>query len=417
MAENPSSSDIEKILGTGAHRRSPWGRRLVVLAVIVALMGGGAFWWRRDHKQTVQYVTQPAKRGDLTVTVQATGSLQPVNEVEVGTEISGTVKVVDADYNQRVKAGQVLAELDTDQLQAQVRQSEAALQLARAQVAQAQATLTETRRQLQRARDLLKRGYNSQDQIDTSEAAYARAQAQIQIANAQVAQAESQLDSNRTALSKAVIHSPIDGVILERKVEPGQTVAAALQTPVLFVIAENLAQMELQVAVDEADVGQVKEGQEATFTVDAYPKHVFHATITQVRYAPETVDGVVTYQTILSVDNSEGLLRPGMTATADIQVAHVKDALLVPNAALRFTPPAVVAQEANSGQTMAGDRGATAIPSHDRVWIRRDDKPVALKVTPGLSDGRDTAVTSSQIQPGMALLVDTATAKPKAGAH
>lgn len=412
MAESPSSSDIEKILGAGQHRGSHWGRRLIVLLLLVAVVGGGLYWWRQDHVQTVQYLTQPAKQGNLTVTVQATGSLQPVNEVEVGTEVSGTVRTVDADYNQRVKAGQVLATLDTDQLQAQVRQSEAALQLANAQVAQAQATLTETRQQLQRAQDLLKRGYNSQNQIDTSQAAYARAQAQLLIARAQVAQAESQLDANRTALSKAVIHSPIDGIILQRKVEPGQTVAAALQTPVLFVIAENLAQMELQVAVDEADVGQVKDGQEATFTVDAYPKHVFHATITQVRYSPETVDGVVTYQTILTVDNSEGLLRPGMTATADIEVAHAKDALLVPNAALRFTPPAV-AQEANSAQAVADTQNSTAVPVRDRVWVLRDGKPVALTVKTGLSDGRYTAVTSDQVKPDMALLVDTTMAKAK----
>jgi len=376
---------------------------LAILVTLYSLSGNG---------QTLRYQTSEARRGDLTVTVTATGTLQPVNQVEVGTETSGTVAQVEADFNDRVRAGQVLARLDTAQLQARQRQSEAALELARARVAEAEATLIETSSHLRRAQELLRKGVSSQEDIDTAQAARARAIAALAIARAQVNQAEAQLDADRTALGKALIRSPIDGVVLQRQVEPGQTVAASLQTPVLFVLAENLAQAELHVAVDEADVGQVREGQAAVFSVDAYPQRSFPATISQVRFAPQTVEGVVTYETVLAVDNSDLALRPGMTATADITVQVIGQALLVPNAALRFSPPK--AKQKASGGLLANllprpprdtdSKRKELDGSRHKVWALQDGVPVAIPVVLGPSDGKWTQVAEGEVQVGMALL-------------
>jgi HlyD family secretion protein len=233
-----------------------------------------------------------------------------------------------------------------------------------------------------------------------------------------VAQAQAQLDSDRRTLEKAVIRAPIDGIVLERKVEPGQTVAASLQTPVLFTLAENLAQMELHVDVDEADVGRVVAGQEAEFTVDAYPERTFPATIEQVRFAPQTAEGVVTYETLLSVDNSELLLRPGMTATAEVLVEHLSDVLLVPNAALRFTPPKAVGVSRSGGGGLVGmllprrpreekravDTGKAGLGA--RVWVLRDGEPQAIQVKTGVTNGLVTQIVEGPLEPGTEVLID-----------
>jgi len=387
---------------------------LLVAAGVILLAVVGLYFSTRNAQEN-GFTTAPVERGDLTVFVTATGVLEPVNQVEVGTEISGTVKSVEVDFNDHVKVGQVLARLDTAQLEARARQARAALDLAHSKVAEAQATVIETRNRNDRMQQLAAKNLCSKEQCDAAEAAYSRAVAALASAKAQVTQAQAQLDSDRTALKKSVIRSPINGIVLQRQIEPGQTVAASLQTPVLFVLAESLAQMELHVAVDEADVGQVKEGQEATFTVDAYPNETFPAKITQVRSAPKTVEGVVTYETVLYVNNSNLMLRPGMTATADITVKKLDNVLLVPNAALRFTPPA---------PEKSGDRSGGLVgqlmphrPRHNRqpteslkrgeqrVWILRDKIPVAVPVKVGATDGRVTEVLSSSLEPGQAVLV------------
>ncbi|MEJ2060180.1 MAG: efflux RND transporter periplasmic adaptor subunit [Gammaproteobacteria bacterium] len=416
--QNPNrDTDVSRVLGLEQHARHHWhiwrwlagiGLLLVVLLLVMVFSGG------KDNG--IRYETSLAKRSDLTVTVTATGTIEPVNQVDVGTEVSGTVESVEVDYNDHVKVGQLLAKLNTDQLSAKLRQSEAELTVAKAKVLEAQATLLETRNRLNRLKTLVKREMASQDDVDTAQAAYSRAQAGLEVTRAQVKQAQAQVDSDRTTLSKAVIVSPINGIVLERSVEPGQTVAASLQTPVLFTLAENLKQMELDVAVDEADVGQVKEGQHATFTVDAYPDRIYSALVTQVRYAPQTVDGVVTYDTILSVNNADLSLRPGMTATVDITVESLKNALLIPNAALRFTPP--VTKTASGGSRSIFSRlfprpaSHTAKPEQPlgegkkRVWTLKNGKPVAIPVTVGASDGKMTAVVKGDISPDMPLLVD-----------
>ena len=394
-------------------------KRIVAVAAMATavLIVGIVIYLLVGNDGDSRFKTAEAARGDLTVLVTATGVLEPVTQVEVGTEISGTVESVEVDYNDRVKVGQVLARLDTDQLEARARQSQAALNLARAKVDEAQATVEETKKRRDRMQQLALKNLCSKEECDAAEAAYARAVAALASARAQVTQARAQLDSDRTALKKAVIVSPINGMVLQRQIEPGQTVAASLQTPVLFVLAENLAQMELHVAVDEADVGQVREQQPATFTVDAYPDRDFPAVITQVRSAPKTVEGVVTYETVLSVDNSDLLLRPGMTATADITVRKLANVLLVPNTALRFTPP-------TPAETGEGDRSLVrqllphrphrekqkaepAIKGQQRVWTLRDGVPVAIPVTVGATDGKMTEVVSGDVAPGLPLLVDT----------
>jgi len=407
----------------------PWRWRYFLTRVLAVLLLGMAArltvaaWQATRTTQAPQYVTQDVKRGSLTVTVTATGTLQPINQVDVSSELSGIVRSVEVKYNARVKAGQVLARLDTSKLEAQVKQSRAALEAARAKLLQMQATITEARATLarvRRARELSDNKVPSQADVDTAVATLARAEADEASAAASVAQAQATLDANETDLGKAVLRSPSNGVVLTRSVEPGQTVAASLQAPVLFTLAEDLAQMELHVYVDEADVGRVKEDQPATFTVDAYPNRVFQARISQVRYGSKTVSGVVTYETVLSLDNTDLSLRPGMTATAVITVQQIENRLLVPNAALRFTPSTGQEQTpASSGgllrkilpgpppmppKTKGDAKGDSKQP---RVWTLREGQLVAIAVAVGSTDGIMTEITGGEVEPGMALVVDT----------
>ncbi|MCG6918487.1 MAG: efflux RND transporter periplasmic adaptor subunit [Deltaproteobacteria bacterium] len=392
---------------------------LIVVAVAVVII-----WKTAGKTNSMHYKTQDVQRGDLTVIVTATGTLEPINQVDVGSEVSGTIKTVEVDYNDQVKVGQVLARLDTSKLEAQVLQSKATLELARAKVLEAQATVKEARNELERlkhVREVSGGKVPSQHDLDTAEAEFQRAQAGERSARAQVSEAEAALEVNETDLSKAVILSPINGIVLARSVEPGQTVAASLQAPVLFTLAEDLTRMELHVAVDEADVGQVKEGQEAMFTVDAYPDRTFPAQITQVRYGSQTLEGVVTYETLLNVKNSDLSLRPGMTATAEITVKKVKDAILVPNGALRFTPPTKEKQASSNtsiistllprrprGRSPSKKLGnATAHRKQQRVWTVRNGQLVAISVTTGSTDGIMTEITGGDVEPGLPLVVDT----------
>ncbi|MGR8936138.1 MAG: efflux RND transporter periplasmic adaptor subunit, partial [Gammaproteobacteria bacterium] len=343
---------IDEVLGLNPQRRRftlkkcfwPAAAAACAMVIVLTLI--------KSNGQTVAYETQAVRRGDLSVTVSATGTLAPLKEVEVGIEVSGTIKTVDADYNDHVKIGQVLARLDTTRLEAQALQSRAALASANAKVQQIKATVKEAEVQLAKLLNVLQLSGGkvpSQYDLDAAKATLARARADEAAAKAAVEQAQGTLNVNLTDLAKAIVKSPINGIVLKRSVEPGQTVASQFQAPVLFTLAEDLTKMELQVDVDEADVGMVKPGQHARFTVDAYPERSFPAEITQVRYGSETVDGVVTYKTVLQVDNSSLSLRPGMTATALITVDEKQDVLLVPNSVLRFTPPAEAPQKTGGG--------------------------------------------------------------------
>ncbi len=305
---------------------------LLLLLVIFLIL-------RTASRAEQTFVVEPASRVDLTVIITATGSVQPTNQVDVSSELSGTIRSVLVDYNSPVKVGQVLAELDTDKLKATLNSSRARLASAKAKVLDAEATLVERRLVFERKRTLASSRISSQQDLDAAKAAYDRAAAAVESAKADVGVAEADVELNHTNLLKSRIVSPINGVVLKRNVDPGQTVASSLQAPTLFTIAEDLTQMEVQVDIDEADVGKVREGQHGTFTVDAHPDRKFQARIRELRYGSEVVQGVVTYKAVLSTDNSALLLRPGMTATAEIVVQQVTNALTVPNAALRYAPP------------------------------------------------------------------------------
>jgi HlyD family secretion protein len=398
----PDDAELAATLRLGEKSRGWWGSWLLVFAfAVLLLVGAGSYYgYRLMRGRAPQFQTAPATRGELRVLVTATGALKPVSQVDVGAEISGRIEKVPADFNQHVKKGEPLAELDTRQLRAQVERSQASLEVAEAAVKLAEATLAEMRSNLTRSEELAKSKLVSEQEVDTARAAFGRAEANLASAKAQVSAASAMLNADRTNLEKAVIRSPIDGMVISRKVEPGQTVAASFQTPVVFQLAEDLARMELHVDVDEADMGLVKEGQDATFTVDAYQNRQFPARIVSLRNDPHTVQGVVSYEAVLEVDNSEGLLRPGMTATASIVTETRKDALLVPNGALRFAPPnAKLPKSENVESLNKADR-----MSH--VWTLRGGKPVAIAMKKGLSDGRSTEVLSGDITPGLSLLID-----------
>ncbi len=415
--------DIDQTLGIdqSSDRKKRLKRWLIVALLAIAGVTIAVVWKGTKKSNSMQYQTQKVQRGDLTVTVTATGALEPTNQVDVGSELSGIIKTVEVDYNDQVKVGQVLARLDTDKLNAKVLQSKAALESARAKVLEAQATVKESGDQLARLKQVWKLSNNmvpSQQDLDAAQALLHRAKAIEATARAQVSQAQATLEADETDLAKTVIHSPINGIVLTRNVEPGQTVAASFQAPVLFTLAEDLTQMELHVDVDEADVGQVIKGQEATFNVDAHPGRTFPARITQVRYGSQTVNGVVTYKTVLNVDNSDLSLRPGMTATADITINKVENAILVPNAALRFIPP-VKEKEAPSNGSLINmllprrhgppskqRNDSTAGNKLQHVWMLRDGKLLSIAVGIGATDGRMTEVTSGDIDPGMPLAVD-----------
>jgi HlyD family secretion protein len=420
---NAPESQIAQTLGidpSSARKRARRKLWLVVIFLVAVCAAAGWAWKGGSPSDVPRYETQAVRQGDLTVIVTATGNLEPTVDVNVGSELSGILETVEVDYNQRVTMGQVLARLDTTKLQAEVTQSKAALQAAEAKVLQAQATIAETKsklEQLQRVRELSNNKVPSQADFDAAQANYARALADEASAQAAVAQAKATLQFKETDLSKAVIRSPINGVVLTREVEPGQTVAASFQAPVLFQLAEDLTQMELHVDVDEADIGQVKEGQDAEFTVSAYLDRVFQARIVQVRYGSATVDGVVTYETVLKVDNTDLALRPGMTATANITVQKVENALLVPSEALRFSPPAQ--QQKKSSRGLVGmllpgpprmTKSEEVVDTNKRqqtVWVLRDGQPVAVPVTVGATDGTMTEIVSGEILAGMRVIVDT----------
>ncbi|AMN48390.1 RND transporter [Steroidobacter denitrificans] len=439
--QSTTSADVVRTLsGTRPWRAAGWRRwvwwaaaALVLILVAYLILGrGGA--------DAPRYVTQEVTRGDLTVTVTATGNLEPRNQVDIGSELSGMVRVVNVDVNDQVSAGQLLAVLDTSRLEAQALQAESTLKSAQARVLQSQAALKKARADLarmQHVRELSGGKLPSQQDMDVAEAAVSQAEGELAAAQATVEQARANLDVVRTDLGKSEIRSPIDGVVLVRSIEPGQTVAASLQAPVLFTLAEDLKKMELHVAVDEADVGAVEKGQKASFTVDAFPNRTFAAGITQVHYASSntkssssgstggasaTSTGVVTYETVLEVDNPEQLLRPGMTATAEIVTTQVQDALLVPNAALRFTPPsqapAAPAASQRGGALSAlmprmprrpgsgGQRGVQR--GSGVVWILEKGAPVRVAVRSGASDGRMTQILPTAVRdPEAAAAPDT----------
>ncbi len=409
--------NITQVLGLGTTGTRPSRRRLAIYGAIAVALLALLAWFAASSRSgsAVRYVSEPVVRGNLTVIVTATGSVQPTNHVDISSELSGTVRKVNVDFNSAVNVGQVLAELDTDKWLATVESSKARVTAAKAKVEEAKATSIEKERDLARKSDLAERKVISTLDIDTARAAHDRAVAALASARADVGVAEAELKLNEANLAKSKITSPINGVVLKRNVDPGQTVASSLQAPVLFSIAEDLRQMEVQVDVDEADVGKVREGQDATFSVDAYPERKFSARIRELRYGSEVVQGVVTYKAVLSTDNAELLLRPGMTATAELAVQHVEQALLIPNAALRFSPPVQGEADKSGGllRKLLPGRPQFRAPSRREetganrtVWVLRDGQPSAIAVSIGASDGKRTAVLKGELSEAHAIITD-----------
>jgi HlyD family secretion protein len=425
MKELDSSADIGALIGASKHippARFLFWRWIGVSLAIAVTVTGMLYLRGASGNSAPSYLTTPVSRGGLVITVTATGATEPRNEVSVGIEVSGTIAEVLVDHNDIVKKGDPLARLDTKILSAEVAQAQASLLVTRATQKEAEATFVQSENELARKLKLnATRGgtLTTAQEMEAARADHERAAASLESAKAQVAQAEAQLAAKQTELAKAEVISPINGIVLARRVDPGQTVAAALQTPELFVIAEDLTEMELRIEIDEADVGQVRERQPAVFTVDAYPDEEFAAEITQLRYAPISSAGVVTYEAILSVDNSDMRLRPGMTATAIITVRRIDDTLVVPNAALRFSPRARDTRRSDGGGITGAlipriPTGSMQLASPTRgkqrmVWVldeTNESRPV--KVVVGATDGVSTQVLSGDLAEGAQVITEEA---------
>ncbi|HMA11323.1 MAG TPA: efflux RND transporter periplasmic adaptor subunit [Steroidobacteraceae bacterium] len=419
----PDTAQAKALKHLLATRSGGWfSRRWLWLAgALIVIAGAGWLFFRSGEEASApRYKTEAATIGMLVVKVSATGNLQPTNQVEVGSELSGIVDRVFVDDNDEVKKGQVLARLDLSKLQDAVAKSRASLVAAEAQVQQTQATVDEAREVLGRFRQVAELSGGkvpSKTEMDTAVANLKRAEANEASARASVIQARANLQSDETNLGKASIRSPIDGVVLARKVEPGQTVAASFQAPVLFTLAEDLSKMELQVDVDEADVGQVKVGQKAVFTVDAWPGREYDAVITRVGYGSQVKDGVVSYLTVLQVGNDDLSLRPGMTGTAEITTLTRDKTLLVPNAALRFTPAATAGAKEKPARGVASflmprlprqtpKAKESAKGGLQHVWVLRDGQPVAIEVKTGATNGRVTEITGGALKAGMQVITE-----------
>lgn len=421
------SQDLNAFLGT---KRRPWWRRnlrwigIALVVVVLGLLVSRCF----APKPPPSYITVPAEKGALAVTVSATGRLAPTRQVTVGSEISGLVLKVLVDVNDHVTEGQPIAIIDPSRLDDAITQSRAALAANQAAVAQARATVDESTAQLRRMEEVSRLSGGkvpAKTELDTARAAVARAVANLRSAEANVVSAQASLSSNQTQRTRSVIHSPVDGVVLARQVDAGQTVAASFSTPTMFVIAQDLTHMKLEVAIDEADVGSVKIGQPASFTVDAFPGRTFPAQITRVDLGSNltastatsssttsttTANQVVSYAAVLAVANPDLMLRPGMTATATIGVEKLENTLLIPNGALRFTPEDSGAKSGGGGIQFGPRRQdqqkAIGRGSKQTIYVvGKDGKPEKVEVVTGPSDGSRTAVTSAKLTPGMKVIV------------
>ena len=443
MSKLQSNEDLAEIVRSGASRPI---RKWLFIALVLAISGGGIWFWLNRNKgvsEEPEYLTELAKMGRISLIVSAAGNLAPTNQVIIGSELSGTINEVYVDTNDMVKKNQPLAKLDTTKIIQQTERSRAALLAAKARVNQAQATLTESRASLARQEELLDISGGktpSRATMDTSRATVARAQADLESTQAAVAGAEADVKSFERDMQKATIISPVDGILLSRTIEVGQTVAASFTAPTLFTIAEDLKKMELIIAVSESDIGRVETGQTATFSVDAWPDRSYTAKVKKVAFgsannqnagngngngnnanAGAASSGVVNYTTELDVANEDLSLRPGMTATVDIAIVDKPDILVVPNVALRFDPAfaAAVGKPDETERTLVqslspgGGRRwrGTPVPkagsrnAEPHVWILRNGEPAEVKVALGITDGRTTEITGSELTAGTPVIV------------
>jgi len=345
---------------TGNHRDNRLSR-VAIIAAVVLLALAAAWWWRKDAAPAeAGYRTTTIERGDIRVAISATGTLSAISTVTVGSQVSGQVTAVLADFNDKVSRGQVIARIDPSTYEAQIEQGNAQVSSARAQLRQAQAALANAEADYRRKAELADTQLVARSDVDQARAARDQARAQVASAQAQIHQQSASTQTTRVNLGRTVIRSPVDGVVITRSIEPGQTVAASLQAPELFTIAEDLSKMKIELAVDEADIGQVREGQQVTFTADAFPDRRFHGVVDQVRLAATTTSNVVTYPVVVTVDNSDGTLLPGLTVNAEIEVSKRQDVLKVANAALRYKPAEPAADGAQATPPSPRGDGITA---------------------------------------------------------
>lgn len=400
--------------------------RLVAGAILLGAAGLAA--WKflpadEGNADAPTFTTANASRGKLVARVTATGSLSSLVTVQVGSQVSGRIQSLHADFNSQVKEGDVIARIDPQIFEANVEQARASLLAAEGNMTKAKALATDAQRQATRARELAEQRLISQAERDTAVANAESAQAGIASAQGSVALAQAALNQARINLAYTVIRSPTDGVVISRSVDVGQTVAASLQAPVLFTIAQDLRKMQVHTNVAEADVGKLQEGMDTSFTVDAYPSERFRGKVTQVRNAPQNVQNVVTYDAVIDVDNSDLRLKPGMTANVSFVYARREDALLVPNAALRYRPSAELLRDHASPDAAAGAgseagnpprrRGEDASPNQRTVWTLDDGRLTARTVKVGVSDGSQTEILEGDLKEGQAVVTD-ASGKPRA---
>jgi HlyD family secretion protein len=368
-----------------------------IVALAAVLLAAVAYYYLGTDGSAGKrnYRTAPVERGDIAETVLATGNLNAVTTVLVGSQVSGTLEKIFVDYNSPVKKGQVIAQIDTRLFEASVLQAKGNLENARAATERARVLVIDTERTARRNRELVKDGFVAQSDVDSAETAYETALAQKRSAEGQVIQAQGQLSAAETNLRYATIRSPVDGIVISRNVDAGQTVAASFQTPTLFTIAEDLTKMQIDTNVDEADIGKVRAGQQATFTVDAYPERAFRGKVVQVRSAPIVTQNVVTYNVVVQVDNGDLLLKPGMTANVSIHVRDLPDVLKIPNAALRFRP--------SDGKKPEEKK----VAGGQRVYIlEKDGKTKPISVKGGASDGTHTQLVEGDLKKGDLLVVE-----------
>ena len=393
-------------------------RKKILLTTVALLLAAGAgfgFWLWRSSPKELTYITAVVQKGDVTQVVTATGSLSAVVTVQVGSQVSGTIDKLNADFNTQVKAGQMVARLNQDKFKASVDQAKANLLSAQANVAKQQVAVEDARRTLERNKELKKRDLLAQSDLDASQTAYDASLAQLDVTRAQVEQSQAAVNQASVDLNNTVIRSPVDGIVVARNIDVGQTVAASLQAPTLFLIANDLSKMQVDTNVSEGDVGNVWVGQEVSFTVDAYPSRRFRGKVLQVRNAAIMVQNVVTYDAVVGVDNKELLLKPGMTANVEFVVSHKTDVPKIPNAALRFRLPTegqppqagAPAQRVDGGAQRRGGTPGAGQGSKGRelsanrqatIYVLRDQQATPVRVRLGISDGSFTEIVSGGLK-------------------
>lgn len=370
-----------------------------VIGILIIAAIAAVFLFKSESTKEKGFKTEKATRGEIVSTVTATGTVNAVTTVLVGTQVSGTIKNIYVDFNSSVKKGQVIAQIDPATFEAQVEQAKANLLSAHANLEKAEAALLDAKRTMGRNRELFSQDIVARSEMDTSETNYESAKAQVSVAKAQIAQAEASLRLSETNLRYAKIVSPVYGTVVSRNIDVGQTVAASFQTPTLFNIAQDLTKMQIDTNVAEADIGKIEVGQPVEFTVDAYPEITFKGSVSEIRNAPIVVQNVVTYDVVVKVDNPELKLKPGMTANVSIIVSEKKGILKISNAALRFRPSEMRKKDAMK------EKGSA-------VWIVEEGKPKRVKVSTGISDGSFTELVQGDIKEGQEIIVESLE-KPK----